>query len=315
MPSSRLHLPGSAEKAAAAIDDALGLLKEFSDARGTVVAPVQDLVGLLAQCKTLCAQQDNARPEPIRMMHHFACTGGSLISKCIAAMPNAQLLSEVDPLSTVHYQGDRPRFAPTDMVTLVRQSTRGASSELIIELFLNNLGIVYSASISVGQRLILRDHAHGLFCTGSEVPKRPSLREIVTSRFPTLSMVTVRHPVDSFLSLESNGWVQFSPPTFDEYCRRYVLFLQAHQSIPIVRYEDFIQNPREVMTRICAVLDLPFSDQFIELFGVFRVSGESGRASNVIETRPRQPIDRDLADEMERAQNYRVLKQLLEYDD
>jgi hypothetical protein len=300
---------------ATALDDALGLLSEFSPARELRGPTDQTPASLLDQCVALCEQQQASPREPIRTLHHLACTGGTLMSKCIAAMPNTQVLSEVDPLSTMQHNPNKPRFAPTDMVQLMRQSTRGVSSQIVIDLFLNNLETIYSETVHAGQRLILRDHAHSHFCIGGAIPDRPSFHELIQSRFPVLSVVTVRHPLDSFLSLKSNGWIQFNPPTFDEYCGRYIAFLNAHEGIPVIRYEDFVNTPQEVMSEICSRLEIPFSDQFIDLFSVFALTGDSGRRGNVIESKPRRPINADLAADLAGSANYRLLQERLKYDD
>lgn len=305
---------GHLEQLAAAIDDALDLLKDMPVILELASVSDQAPGGLLDQCISLCSQQEGTTSEAIRTIHHFACTGGTLISKCLAAMPNTQLLSEVDPLSTLQATTDRPHFSPTDIVTLLRQSTRGVNRELIIELFLNNLAIIYSNSTQIGQRLILRDHAHSHYCVGPSVQERPHLRALVASRFPVLSVVTVRHPLDSFLSLKSNGWLHFVPATLDEYCKRYVAFLQAYEGYPLIRYEDFVNDPQKVMSNVCDSLELPFSDQFTELFSVFNLTGDSGRGGAVIEHRERRPVDREVAEELTMSQNYPLLQELLGYD-
>jgi hypothetical protein len=297
----------------ATLDDALDLLQEFSHSGETVRVSSQSPASLLEQCLLLCAQQQSVTPEPIRLVHHFACTGGTLFCKCLAAMPNVQLLSEVDPLSTMLEQPNKPRFAATDMVTLMRQSTRGAKPEQIIELFLNNLEIIQSDAVAQGQRLIVRDHAHSHFCFGGEILVRPSLRAMVASRFPIRSVVTVRHPLDSFLSLEENGWVTFWPPTFDEYCERYIAFLDAYEGVPVVKYESFIAAPHEVMRKICLLLEVPYSDQFIDLFSVFKLTGESGRGANFIAYRPRRPVHEALSKESDQSHHYRILQAKLNY--
>jgi hypothetical protein len=313
MTAKNPHSPRPVDHLVATLDDALGLLEEFAQSSKTIRASHQNPVSLLEQCLSLCAQHQAVTPEPIRLLHHFACTGGTLFSKCIAAMPNVQLLSEVDPLSAMLEQTGKPRFAATDMVTLMRQSTRGAKQELIIELFLNNLGIVHSDAVSLGQRLVVRDHTHSHFCFGSDIQQRPSLRAIVSSRFPTLSIVTVRHPLDSFLALEANGWVSFYPSTIDEYCKRYLVFLQAYEEAPVFKYESFVDTPHEVMRKICLVLEIPYSDQFVDLFSAFTLTGESGRGANFIEFRPRRPVSERLSKELDQSHHYRDLKAALNY--
>lgn len=300
-------------KLAAAIDDALDLLKDLPVIRELASVSDQAPGSLLDQCISLCAQQQVSISEPIRTVHHFACTGGTLISKCLAAMPNIQLISEVDPLSTPQKQSGKPLFAPTDIATLARQSTRGTSQGLIIEFFLSSLSLLYSETTLAGQRLILRDHSHSHFCTGAAVPERPSLRALVVSRFPVLSIITVRHPLDSYMSLRTNNWVQFSPSSFDEYCNRYIAFLECYQDVPVVRYEDFVGAPQDVMKTICRLLDIPFSDQFIELFDVFDLTGDSGRRGAAIEPRHRRSVDDSTADELGRSFSYRNLLDRLNY--
>lgn len=297
------------------LDAALGLLKEFQQI-GDVPALARDHVlpsNLLEQCLALCAEHSALQPEPIRTVHHFACTGGTLICKCIASMPNTQLLSEVDPLSTPVQSSAKPLFSPTDMVTLMRQSTRGATPELIMELFLNNLGVIYPESMRSGLRLVLRDHAHSHYCRGGDIPDRPSLRNLVASRFPVLSVVTVRDPIDSYLSLRANGWIHFTPPTFDEYCARYIAFLRAYQGVPIVRYENFVSRPEAEMQNLCNVLELPLNRDFPDLFDVHKISGDSGRSENAIRLRSRRLVDDALAGELIGSVNYRSLQSMLGY--
>jgi len=301
------------EKLSAEIDSALDLLKGFSLTQELVISKVKAPSTLLEQCLEICAQQRSIHPEPIRTVHHFACTGGTLISKCIAAMPNTQLLSEVDPLSTPAKSPAQPQFAPTDMVKLMRQSTRGVSDELIIELFLNNLEIIYSEAVNAGQRLVLRDHAHSHFCKGNDIPERPSLCEMITPKFPVRSVVTVRHPIDSYLSLKSNGWTHFNPATFDEYCKRYVAFLRAYEGVPIVRFENFVAEPQQTMQEICTILDLPYNEQFMDLFSVNQLTGDSGRSGDVIESRPRREVSKDLIEEALYSENHEILNELLQY--
>ncbi len=297
------------------VDEALGLLREFQQVADTqILANDRTLPqNLLEQCLDLCEEHGALQPDPVRTIHHFACTGGTLISKCVASMPNIQLLSEVDPLSTPVRTPTKPQFSPTDMVTLMRQSTRGTSPELIIEMFLSNLQVIYSQSLSSGLRLVLRDHAHSHYCRGTDIPDRPNLRKLVAARFPILSLVTVRDPIDSYLSLKANGWVHFTPSTFDEYCRRYIGFIHAYEGVSIIHFEDFVANPESEMVTICELLDLPFNPDFRDLFSVHRITGDSGRSGKLIEPKSRQPIDATLSEEIGSSPNYRTIQSILGY--
>lgn len=294
-----------------ALDEARALLGEFAagkPADGSVYNPA----GLLQQCLDLCAQTAATSPEPVRILHHFACTGGTLISKCLAAMPNIQLLSEVDPLSTLQRDGD-PRFAPTDMARLLRQSSRGAGDQLLVDIFNAGLELIEADCQGKGQRLVLRDHVHSYYCHGDRIPERPNLRQIVAMRFPTLSALTVRHPLDSYLSLLEQGWATHEPAGLDEYCRRYLVFLDAHADMPVMRYEDFVAAPQWNMRNLCSHLRLQYVNDFIDLFDAFQLSGDSGRSGSVIEKRLRRPVSDALMIEIDQSPNYLSLLHRLQY--
>jgi hypothetical protein len=311
----RVPASSAAEGLATTVDEALELLDEFSPAAENALLRNETPSNLLDQCLELCTEYRGIPTEPIRMLHHLACSGGTLISKCIAAMPNTQLVSEVDPLSTLQdRQRPGPRFAPTDMIQLLRQSTRGAGDKLLIDVFLGDLERVRADAATAGQRLVLRDHAHSHFCSGPDVPVRPTLRDMVASRFPVRSLVTVRHPIDSFLAVKANRFVHFEPQTFDEYCKRHLAFLDAHEGVPLVRYEDFVEEPQEVMHRMCDLLELSFSDQFLDLFGIFKLTGDSGRSGEVIETRDRRPVDAATAEAVASSGTYQMLRDRLGYE-
>lgn len=295
------------------IDEALDLLEESRYVAEPAPKHEVSPASLLSQCISLCARQTAIQSEPIRTVHHFACTGGTLISKCLAAMPNTNLISEIDPLSALTTERKAPRFAPTDMIKLIQQSTRGAHEEMILEVFLDGLAVIYTDAVQRGQRLVLRDHAHSHFCRGRYVSSRPSLRDIVGFRFPVVSAVTVRDPIDSYLSLIANGWRHFSPQTFDEYCLRYIIFLDTYQSIPLFRYEDLVADPPSLMKRICEALELPYEEHFLELFHVFNLTGDSGRSGVKVGVRKRRIISDAVQEEIDGSVNYKKLAKRLCY--
>lgn len=315
MASRQLTGNTSAQKLAETIDEALDLLEEVpATAEEQPDSALKKApASLLEECMELCAQYEAITPEPIRTIHHFACTGGTLISKCLAAMPNTQLLSEVDPLSTMEAGApQKPRFAPTDMIQQMRQSTRGADDEMLIELFLNNMDQIHANSENKGQRIVIRDHAHSHFCTGPDIHERPTLRDMLARKFPVASVVTVRHPLDSYLSLRKQNWAG-GVETLDEYCRRYLAFLDAYSDAPIVKYEDFVRDPERTMPDVCEHLGLPYSSDFEYLQTVFKLTGDSGRSGNAISPRPRRPVADELMSEKRASDQYGTLVEKLHY--
>ena len=268
-------------------------------------------VSLLEQCDALTSSVALS-PEPVRTIHHFACTGGTLISKCLASIPNVQLLSEVDPLSDIQSKSLRG-FHPTDLIQLLRSSSRGCSSSLEIEVFKAGMGSIYRDCQQRGFRLVLRDHAHSKYCVGNKVMERSSLRESLKGSFPIRSIVTVRHPLESYLSLSRQGWLDFEPSDIDEYSYRYLSFLRDHSGLKIFKYESFVEQPKIELQNYCSELELPFTESFEDLFGVHKLSGDSGRSSPVIAPRPPRKADESIKLQIGASSNYAELCRRLDY--
>jgi hypothetical protein len=221
----------------------------------------------------------------LRSIHHFACTGGTLISRAVAALPAVRLLSEVDPLSSVRRKN---RFAPTDVVALARDGSNPPSQEGLVRIFQAGLRVLAEASVAEGLHLVIRSHEHNRYCTGSGVAERPSVHSILGSTYEMTSLLTVRHPIDSYLSLQNHGWLHFNPSGLSEYCKRYSAFLEDHADLPRLRYEDFVADPDAGMQQICALLDLPFDASYRRGLADITLSGDSGRKSDQITPRPRR---------------------------
>ena len=128
------------------------------------------------------------------------------------------------------------------------------------------------------------------------------------------SIVTVRHPIDSWLSLKNNGWIHFVPQTVDEYAHRYHAFLNECHEAPIYRYEDFLENPDSALGEMCRSLALTFPEGFMDLFTAHTFSGDSGRKGEKIQPRPRRPIPEDCYAQIYESGQLRTLCERLGYD-
>lgn len=258
-----------------------------------------------------------APPCKIRVLHHQSCSGGSLIAKFIAAMPNAAVLTEATPSTRLRTKQLRSkanvRFAPTDLTFLALQGRFPDIDALCEKVFRADIEVISSHLTELGKYLVIREHSHSDYFVGNEPVGHSSVRQALEPSFPLLRAVTVRHPADSYLSLLHNQWIHFEPPTFDEYCRRYRLFIVANEDTARYRYEDIIEQPQQEMQKLCATLELPFNEDFIETFDLNEMSGDSGRSSPVIEKRPRRDIDQEIRQEIENSEHYLFLCEELGY--
>lgn len=304
-------------KLSAELQEAITLLREHTSFNeNSEQRPVASKdSALLEQCFKLLSAQNDLVVDPIRTVHHFACTGGTLFSKCIASMPNVQLLSEVNPFSQSTAASQSGAFVPTDMINLLRQSSRGEDDAMIAEIFRAEIKAVYKNCINKGLRLVLRDHSHSHYCVGNNISIYPTLHQLLAGDHELRSIVTVRHPMESWVSLGKNNWISWQPATISEYAERYLKFLDAHRELPIFRYEDFVLDPKNVMNRICLALELPFNEEFGGLFQIFKLSGDSGRSGTRIEPRSKRLPDDNIKEQARASVSYQELCERLGYGD
>jgi len=277
--------------------------------RSTVNEPV-DAESLFERCDTICKEYDlnkDIKP-PIHIIHHLACSGGSLISKCLSAMPNVYLLSEVHPHSNLQHNKNSIVFSPSDIARLALYSGVPEHNKLADEIFLNGVITSYTHIKKYGGNLILRDHTHSDYFRGDSTTPN-SVVKILEKNFTVLSLVTLRNPIDSFISLRENGWLNFKPNTFEEYCKRTLAFLSFFKDEQIILYEKFVESPLDEMKVGCLILDIKYNDMFVDLFDICSVTGDSGRKGNGIKARQRREIDSHELNNFYESESY---KQIIE---
>lgn len=268
---------------------------------------------LLQRLNQTIADEAATSAGAVGTIHHFACSGGTVISKSIAAMPNVCLLSEIDPLSTYGLRLSRPVFAPTDLLRHLRYACRLIDEDIITDAYLAMLDTVVQRLDAVGMHVVIRDHSHSHFCTDVSFDERATHLELLAKSFKTRPVVTVRDPVESYISLLNNGWESYQPVGFDEYCRRYLAFLDRHSDAPVHKFEDFTEDPAYVLKAICEDLCLEYEDGWQDLLSVISLTGDSGRASHIIAPRAPKPVSDALQSQMEMSQNWTRLATQLGY--
>jgi hypothetical protein len=250
----------------------------------------------------------------VRTIHHLSCTGGTLFAKCLAALPKTVVLNEIDPHSSLALDAnEQAPFNPRDIISLLHQSQANFDTNLIDKIFLNDIEMIASELSKNSIALVLRDHAHSAYLTGAHKRHCSTLKQLLGKRFQCLGLVTVRDPIDSYLSLQNNGWIHYNPSTFDEYCKRYIQFLEDHSDLRVFKYESLVESPQRAMREIANELQLEYSPDFEDHFFDFKFSGDSGRSGSLIEPRSRREYNDDFISEAKSSQHYQVLIKLLDY--
>lgn len=298
------------EQARAALISQLDTLLTLSEKRHQ--APDSDENAALEQVREReQRQRTRTQGKPLlRTIHHLACTGGTVISKCLAAMPDVALISEVNPFNRCS-----DGFEPTNPLLLLERSYRQLSDNEILEDFARRISDVHTICRQDDVDLIIRDHSHTDFCIGAQPSTFRPIADYLSTEYEMLSAVTVRHPLDSYLGILANGWEkQFIPSTLNEYSRRYLAFLERYISLPILRYEDFCACPETFMRQLCEILEVGYSAEFQKHFRFFTLSGDSGRKGlDMIEQRPRRPAPDVVQSELNDSHLYLELVSRLGY--
>ena len=252
----------------------------------------------------------------IRSIHHLACTGGAIICKCIASMPETALISEMSPMSSssTAFELENPMLLPEKNYLALNAKEQitdfRAQIHQALELCKND-----------DVDLILRDNNHKWFHHGSETSKIVPIRDTLANDYVLISVVTVRHPLDSYMyvndftRLTNEGWEkQFHINDLNEYSKKYLAFLQKHSSLKIIRYEEFCADPPKVMNELCEILELEYVDDFIKNLEKFRPSGDNGRTMlEATGLRPKRSIPEEVKSEVQTSAYYRELIQHLGY--
>lgn len=103
-------------------------------------------------------QRSDSNDNVIGTLHHLACTGGTIISKSLAAMTQSYVLSEIHPYRTSAVRFD-PMAAVAQFAAQYGKLTRAeARSALACQL-----AIIARRAQKDGRRLVIRDHSHSDF--------------------------------------------------------------------------------------------------------------------------------------------------------
>lgn len=216
-------------------------------------------------------------PSTIRTIHQQACTGGTIICRCVAALPTVAILSEISPLGGLH--SPAKYFDPFDVLVKFIKSYPSArpDQDTMCRLFGGQLLQAEELARQAGLSLVARDHSHSAYMREWELIGARSAFLDACSPFQQIhSLITVRYPFSSYMSVKRNKW-EGVIRDYKDYCCRYMRFLDHHENIKIFKYENFCIDPHSVLRDICYELDLRYSPSFDPAWKVQTITGNSGR--------------------------------------
>ncbi|MBK5910362.1 hypothetical protein CCR85_02510 [Rhodothalassium salexigens] len=241
----------------------------------------------------------------IRTVHHFAATGGTMICKSLAVLPEVYLLSEVSPFTF-----GQVRFNPVDplqQAVCQYQARLGFSANELAQAFYSRLRPVYDKVAQQGGHLVLRDHSHSDWF-GPQPRTVSTLAEVLKGAFDLTSIVTLRNPVETYVSAHKRGWTA-TVASFDDYCARILSLVDYFDGRPVFHYEYFVADPDASLRAMADALALPFDPGWRARYNSVRLTGDSGRGSGEADIRPLplKPVSAELRRAVLASDTYRQL--------
>jgi protein O-GlcNAc transferase len=260
-------------------------------------------------------QRRAARPT-LRLVHHMARSGGTLISRCLGCMSGVLLLSEIHPLGTAQFnplvQAQR-WYGLLSSQDLAELKARGRVA------FVDAIDLIYRRAADAGQRLVIRDWSH-LDFTGVPFVAKPAYRlltaEALGGRFELRQVCTVRHPLDQWLSLRQLAMVH-GKLSLEAFLAGYRRFAEQAREIGFLRYEDFAADPSAIMKELCRRLEVRFDRHFVERWSSYAfVTGDvsGSRGGSEIRPVPRRSAEPGVLDQLAASADYQTSLELLGYD-
>lgn len=239
----------------------------------------------------------------IRIIHHWACSGGTIISRAIATLPKVVLLSEMHPLAHLRHNTASSDYAPTDIIMQLCLPHNGRDPVLCDVVWRNSINALVQELAIDKRHLVIRSHSHIDFFLGASTLKKPFVSHSLAPYHRLLEVLSVRHPLDSWISIQAQNWHHhFRFSSLGEFCRRALGLLDACQDFPILRYEDFTLAPLSYINRLSSFWEIPLVDHMIGDcldLDCISLSGDSGRRSNKIAPRQRRLISKAVLTELE----------------
>lgn len=222
---------------------------------------------------------DQTDRKTVRMIHGLARSGGTIISRCIAALPDVVLYSEIHADGPIQIGRPSGQIAHSGSILWQTETWYPAIHRHLGDIdTLDNrlrndadvLKRVIEASYAENRLPVIRDWSFGDFIgwpVEAEPGNRLSVHEALAADHDISALVILRHPLACFMSyLQSNpaNMAYLSLPGIEKFMAGYRRFLEATANKPRLRYEDFLADPNTAIRKAAEALQLTFIEGFAD---------------------------------------------------
>jgi hypothetical protein len=138
----------------------------------------------------------------------------------------------------------------------------------------------------------------------------------------TKPFISVRHPLDSFISARKKGWLSpycAGEINLENYCKgllKFQKYMEKEKSAKVIRYEDICIDLSGCLKQTFLDLNIDYKIPSLDEINRIKVTGKSGRKTENISLRKRLIKDKDneLKNQIEISKCYEKYCQLNKYN-
>ena len=217
----------------------------------------------------------------IRLIHNLPRSGGTIISKCLAAQKDVILLSEIHREGVAMRKkmgGDATFFDPINQCQKWNNLFGDNEYKKICNSSYNfeeKIDLIYKKTELANKKLIIRDWAFLDFFGKPfiEPSYKNSLAEAFNKKFEILNLYIIRHPLELFISCYKtlDFFKYYDLSFFFNGYRNY--FLNASKN-NIFTYENFLLEPEKNLKNMCNILKVDYEDNYLSKLKDINLTGD-----------------------------------------
>ncbi len=197
----------------------------------------------------------------ITLMICFARSGGTILNRCLASLPNVVMLSEVNPLGGGGIHFNTPKEQAKNWYDIPIHSNDVIEGIIELEKYCNENN----------KYLIVRDWSFINFVphklNNNNPPNKLALIDSLKNRTQIVPFAFMRDAIDIWISRKGSINEFFS--SYSNY-----VYQILKENLNIFKYEDFCIDPKKEIKKICEFADINYNDSFLKFSAFDKVNGD-----------------------------------------
>jgi len=227
----------------------------------------------------------------IVVLLNYARSGGTLLNKCLASLPNVIMLSEVNPLG-----GGSGSNIEIPTSTIKEQLNIWYNIDIKSDVFKEQVLEIYNYCELNNKILVIRDWS---FVNFSNVKKynqnNPPNEFLILKELKDFDM-----NIFGFVRDSIDVWISRGLHNVEDFYTDYLNYANklVDLGVPLFKYEDFVKNPKIQLKLMCEQIGLEYTDVFETCLNFDKLNGDvqnktnsRGIKQNIIKPLPRKIIN------------------------